>query len=94
MISFRKRVQKSFTFYQVSETDKELRSKEFIRIQSIIRSVRTDEQLEPLLVLIDKFRDKHLDMSLCDVLLKEFRVKRDYLYNQFFEFKVVINSNR
>ena len=94
MISFRKRVQESFTFHEVSETDKELRSKEFIRIQSIIRSVRTDEQLEPLLVLIDKFRDKYLDVSLCDVLLKEFRVKRDSLYNQFFEFKVIINSNR
>jgi hypothetical protein len=94
MISFRKRVQESFTFYEASETDKELRNKEFIRIQSIIRSVRTDEQLEPLLVLIDKFRDKHLDMSLCDVLLKEFRVKRDYLYNQFFAFKVVVNSKR
>ena len=83
MISFRKRVKESFMLNEIDSVDKELRDKEFTRIQTIIRSVITDEQLEPLLVLIDKFRDKHLDNSLCDVLLKEFREKREFLDSQF-----------
>ena len=94
MISFRKRVKESLTFYETNETDKDLRNVEFIKIQSIIRSIKTDEQLEPLLILIDKFRDKHLDLSLCDILLKEFRAKRDCLYNEFFNFRRAINSKK
>lgn len=83
MISFRRRLKDSIKFNDENSIDKELRDKEFTRIQSIIRSVITDEQLEPLLIIIDKFRDKYLDNSLCDVLLKEFREKREFLDSQF-----------
>ena len=88
MISFRKRVKESFTLNDIDSVDKELRDKEFTRIQTIIRSVITDEQLEPLLTLISKFRDKHLDDSLCDILLKEFREKREFLDLQFANYKI------
>lgn len=83
MISFRKRVKESFTLNEINDVDKELRDSEFTRIQSIIRSVKTEEQLEPLLILIDKFRNKHLDNSLCDILLKEFKDKRVCLDKDF-----------
>lgn len=93
MISFRKRVRESITLNEINEVDKELRDSEFTRIQSIIRSVKTEEQLEPLLILIDKFRDKHLDNSLCDILLKEFKEKRVCLECELSRFQIVNGIN-